>query len=417
MNLKIFNFAKWNSISFLVQTILSLLAVPIYLKQLSDYDFVVISLVWSIASIASVMDFGLSRYITHQLATNLNTNRTKRSYFYVACGFRICSYIAAGATAGVILFMLIYFRSFTHFNDLSFTFILIVATIFFFSIILNFSAAIFDGLHCLKESNIIRMYALLSFTFIPAVILMFKPNIGFIGVVYLMLFARVLVTIYIYLEINKIFKRKIAFFYSKSIAHRFLSNGKWLSLSNISSVVMNQADRFLLASFHAPSKVISYTVPADLIQKGIALLAIIPSALFPIISGNLRERKSDVSLSVKLMLSLVAVGAIVSYFSIGPFLSVWIGSKSNIEMIYVFQLMLLGWAASGFGQIYLSKIHAAGGMKLIGMLHFWELMFFFPIIFFATKLYGPLGAAITWNIRVILDMLILRKLTRKYYDY
>ncbi len=416
MNFKILHFVKWNSLSFLIQTVLSLLALPIYLKKLSDYDFVVVSLVWSIASVASVMDFGLSRYITHQLASNLNTQRQGRSYFFAMTGYRTIALIALFTTFAIAIFMLIYFKNNDQFKNLSYFFLITVSSIFFLSIILNFSVAIFEGLHNLKESNIIRVYALFSFTFLPAIPLLFNYGIGFEGVVCLMLLARLSISAYIIFKIRNIFDRKFKFLYSKSIARKLLSNGKWLSLSNIASVIMNQADRFLLASFYAPAKVISYTVPADLIQKGISLLAVIPSALFPLISGSLNKRKSDVGLSIKLMSLLIIVGAIISYFSIGAFLHIWIGAKSNIEMIYVFQLMLLGWAASGFGQIYLSKIHAAGGMKLIGMLHFCELIIFFPIIFFATKLYGPLGAAVAWNIRVILDMLILKKLSTKYYD-
>ena len=123
MNFKILHFVKWNSASFLVQTVLSLLALPIYLKKLSDYDFVVVSLVWSIASIASVMDFGLSRYITHQLASNLNTQRQSRSYFFAMAGYRTLGLIAALSTFAIAIFMLIYFKNVAQFKNLSITFI------------------------------------------------------------------------------------------------------------------------------------------------------------------------------------------------------------------------------------------------------------------------------------------------------
>ena len=75
-------------------------------------------------------------------------------------------------------------------------------------------------------------------------------------------------------------------------------------------------------------------------------------------------------------------------------------------------VMALGLLFNGIAYIPFAMIQAAGDARSTAHLHIFEFIIYLPLLLFALKTYGLIGAAIAWTLRVVVDFFILLILGR-----
>jgi O-antigen/teichoic acid export membrane protein len=190
--------------------------------------------------------------------------------------------------------------------------------------------------------------------------------------------------------------------FSKNAWMRYFRLGKWLTISNTTGAAMNQSDKFLIAIFATPHQLASFSVSSDLIQKGTSLLAVASGSLFPVISGS-SARKHHVNTAIIIQLAISLAGIAAIYLFSSDLLGVWLKRYDHRDIGTYLKIMIFGWAATGFGQLFLAELHAKGWMRQAAVLHLGEAFLYLPILYISLANFGILSAVVLWSTRAILD--------------
>lgn len=414
---KLASFVSWNALNFGFLVIVSLVSLPIYYNNLSPEDFAALSLIWSMLAIGTTLDLGVGRALTRELGAitnelqNLNYRATASSGL-IAAG--IYSTLAALIIGGAAYY---YFELAGHRFEVKLLDVLLIGFAAFLTLASNNVLAIFDGMHLIKLASIIRIASALCFMGGPAVFIATHESSELSDIVPILTLARAaqLITC-----LAIVFKQEI-FAISSVSSHKIkalFSLGKWLTLSNIVSIAMSNSDRFILGYFHNSTGLSNYVLASDLIQKGVGLLSVISASIFPLISRSSfsTARQQHLKKAIAINGLIGALGIIFGIFLIQIFLEIWLNRNDVREITALFQIMLIGWLASGFGQLYLADIHGAGDMRTPAIIHSVEAIIVVPIMIYVVYNYGAHGAAFVWVTRTVIDALILKLISNKKYD-
>ena len=85
----------------------------------------------------------------------------------------------------------------------------------------------------------------------------------------------------------------------------------------------------------------------------------------------------------------------------------WLGEDFAEHAWPIVAVMSVGLLFNGIAHVPFAAIQAAGDTKTTAYLHLFELILYVPILFFSIKLFGLIGAAMTWSFRVAIDLIAL----------
>lgn len=195
--------------------------------------------------------------------------------------------------------------------------------------------------------------------------------------------------------------------YSKVVARELFQFGGWVTVSNIVSPVLVQADRFVIAYLLSATAVTVYILPYEIVVQAVIFVTAISSVMFPTVSKMLVECPDRWRgyfyrwLAITAVVMLFVCGTLAWFL---PFiLKIWLKENFDPQSILVGQVLCVGVFANSVGIMQYALLHAKGRTDITARLHLFELPFFLILLFVLVGLFGVVGAAWAWVLRMVFD--------------
>lgn len=395
----------WNLLGVAIPLLISLITMGWLARELGTEKFGIFLIAFSVIGYASVFDAGLTRAVIRFIALNNSDYNADREVM----GTAVITVFFLGVIGSALLFL--------------------------------FSEPIVEYLNVEKESyvDVLKAFYILSLVILPTLLSMvlfalpegrqdfLKLNIyktisgSFIAITPLLtvLYDMSLSSAMVGLLLGRLASLFIAFipnflvfrfdflFFKMKVLKKLFSFGGWITLSNIISPVMVSADRFILSNYLGASQVSFYAAPAEIVGRMAVVPASVARVLFPLFSSSNKE-SSKHSKNAYFGMVLILIIMIVPVFILsGWILTVWLGESFGGDASLILKILLVGFFFNALAQIPFAQIQAYGKSRVTAIIHLIELVPYLIVLFYLVQLYGLIGAAIAWSIRVIVDYIVL----------
>jgi O-antigen/teichoic acid export membrane protein len=410
----------WNLLGNGMPLLVAIVAIPVLIEELGTERFGVLTLAWMVVGYFSLFDLGLGRALTKLVAERLGKGRNTEiaALIWTAMSLMgMLGVLGAVFVAGLSPWLV---RSVLQIpSDLQ-SETLIAFYLLAASIPVVISSV---GLRGILEAH--QRFGLVNAVRVPLGIL------TFLGPIAVLPFSNSLVPLVAVLVITRLISWCVYAFacsiVEPALRHSvdirrvhvmpLISFGGWMTVSNIIGPLMTYMDRFLIGATVSMTAVAYYATPYDVVTK----LWIIPGALmgvvFPAFAAALvQDRKHAARLFGKavsyIFLSLFPIAlTIITLANEG--VSLWLGSEFANNSFMVLQLLTIGVFINSHSKVPFGLVQSAGRPDLTAKLHILELPFYLLILWWLVDVYGIVGAAIAWVIRVAVDTAVLFALAQR----
>ena len=403
----------------IVPLLVGFLTVPFTLEYFGVEVLGFIAICWLLVGFSGIFDLGLSRSMTQIVARLLPSQEFIgiRKYFWTT--FSISLVLSLIVSVIINYYSLNIISLFKVSDDLldvgveSFKVLsLSIPFILLGSVLVGFLTAYnsFDIVNVIKVPIGILMML--------APVISYYLNLGVIGIMYVLLIARVISFFgyFLMVFIKHDFLRKID--YSLYGLNDLMNQGLWMTLSNVISPIIVNFDRVVLGTLISVQAVAYYSTVYDVITK----LHIIPTTfvtvLFPLFAYNslsTETSKNNLLISKYIWIVMLIISPVIFIAHIWSFdlISIWLSPDFAEKSYKIAMILLIGVFWNTLAQIPFTFLQANGNSSKTALFHIMELLIFLPMLYWAVTKFGIAGAALAWSIRVILDFILLFYYTKK----
>lgn len=198
-----------------------------------------------------------------------------------------------------------------------------------------------------------------------------------------------------------------------------LRAGGWMTVANLVGPLMSYIDRFVVGAAASMHAVAWYATPQEIVNRLLILPFALSNALFPRLSAMHASQGGEgaVAWSLErlsigtLFLVLLPVTLVLGVFA-GPILEHWVGTEYAVEGATAMLVMCAGVLANAIAHVPFASIQARGGARTTALLQLVELPCFVGTLWALVSLWGVVGAALAWTLRVVVDLLALWLIAR-----
>lgn len=414
----------WNLAGTGLPFLLGAISIPYLIKQIGIEAFGILTLVWALIGYFSLFDFGLGRALTQQVATARSSGNEASLPSLVKTGLWFTA--VTGLAGGLLLAGLAHHLA-QHWLGVSVALqpttvsaLLIAAVGIPLTTITTGLRGVLEAYEDFRVVNLLRMVLGSANFGLPALSAMFLGN-SLVWMVLSLIAARLLILLAHLWQLNvKMASGWTRAQVSREKLNRLISFGVWMTVSNIISPLMVTADRFVISGVLGAALVAYYTVPFEALVRVLIIPAALTSALFPRISAEMvKDRVAAKKLyrrSLVLIVSVLLPVCLVIGAGARWGLSLWLGADFADHSSVIVMVMALGIFLNGVAQVPFAAIHASGDARTTAYLHICELLVYFPVLLICMKMFGLVGAAFAWTLRVGLDLGFLLFMARKKLD-
>jgi O-antigen/teichoic acid export membrane protein len=411
----------WNLFGSIFPMLLGLVTIPYLIAHVGVEKFGILTLIWTLIGYFSLFDFGIGRALTIQVSNNLSKGTVEKLPGIIKTGVFLM--FLFGILGGALLVLTSKQLGYKWLNvnssiqETTYYSLLIASIGIPLTTIVSGLKGVLEGYEDFKTTNILKVLLGLANFGLPALTVMFfGPSLEWM--VFSLIFSRFIIIIAHLIAVNyKISNWLSSKLLNKKQLTEILSFGAWMTLSNIISPLMVTADRFIISYMLGASFVAYYTVPFDMIVRLLVIPAALTGVLFPrfafLYNNNKEEMRRLYSKSTKTialgMATISLLIAIGSYWG----LSFWLGVDFAKASWIIASILAIGLFFNSLAQIPHAAIQATGDVKSTSIVHLFEFIIYIPLLFIFLNLYGVVGAAIVWVIRVLFDYLILNFIKKK----
>jgi O-antigen/teichoic acid export membrane protein len=413
----------WNLIGNILPLLIGLLCIPFLVKNIGIERFGVLTLIWTLIGYFSIFDFGIGRALTYSVSIQKTENDNNKLYSSIYSGLKLV--LITGLIGGFILALISKQLGYSWLNtninlrEETYYSILIASLAIPFTTYTSGIKGVLEGFEEFKQINILKLILGLL-NFISPVFCVFLLGNSLINIVILLVIIRIAILILHLIYLNKKIKLTNILFRSKFIAshdNKLLKFGAWMTLSNLVSPLMVNADRFFISYVLGASMVAYYTIPFDLVIRILIIPASLTSVLFPrfskLINNDIYEAnkiyQKSTSIVLKIMFIITLVVISLSYLGLKLWINEDVATKSYLLLI----ILMLGVFFNGLAQVPFSLIQAAGKVKDTSILHIIEFGLYIILLVTLIKFFGLIGVAFAFLLRTFIDFFILGKIANK----
>lgn len=390
------------------------ICIPILISGMGTDRFGVLTIAWMVIGYFSLFDLGLGRALTRSVAEKLGLGDTAiiprliwtalllMSALGVFAGFLI-----AATTDLLVVNVLAIPAQYRHETTVAFWLLALSVP---FVIITTGLRGVMEAYQRFDLTNLVRI-PMGIWTF-AGPLLVFPWSRQLDWVVAVLVAGRLLTTLWHVLLVFKVvpaLRRNIHI--DKALIRPLLAFGGWMSVSNVISPMMVYMDRFFIGSVIGIGLVAYYTTPYEVIFK----LNVIPEAvfgvLFPLMTAQLANSQKSggglFSLSVKLMAASMFPAALVIVLLSHDFLLWWVGPDFAMRSTLVMQILAIGIFINCMSKVSYNLVQAKGRADLTAKIHMFELPIYIAVLMAALHLFGIVGAALAWSVRMAVDFSLL----------
>lgn len=418
---------SWNFLGYALPVLVAIVMIPVLLRHTGLERFGVLSLIIVIIGSVTIFDFGITRSVTNSVRKYLDEQNErsmltviKTGWFIITAVILIISVLFWVESQWIALHL--FNVSTQEIRDevsgsmeiIAFSLPFVIAQTVFVGVMEAFGA--FKKISIGKAPFSILMYL------VPVIISFYTPSLFWLTLSLCLLRCIMAVVFYMMMssEIRKV--TPISIFgvsMSKAITLELVKYGGWISVGNIIAPIILYIDRFFVASIVGASVFAYYTTPYDVVSRVAIVTVSACGVLFPVLVSKIStDVRSANSYFNKVMLGIFAVlviPAVAGIFLSKWFLSAWISPDFAEHSWIIFSMFLVGYLIHGLVQPAFIWIQACGKPWIMAVSMIVDLILYVIYLPWMTHKYGIIGAAIAWNIRVFLGLIVLHAL--RYFLY
>ncbi len=413
--------ALWNLTGAGLPFLVGVVTIPYLIKHMGVEAFGILTLIWALIGYFGLFDFGLGRALTQQIASRLASHDQDDIPHLAKSGliFTAVAGIIGGLILAAVAFPLghIWLKVSMALQADTTHSLLLAAIGIPLTTLTTGLRGVLEAYEDFRAVNFLRM-ALGAANFgLPALsVMLLGPSLS--DMVATLLVARLLVLIFQW----KLVYNKLPAGWLKSSAQKkdvkgLLSFGAWMTVSNVISPLMVNADRFVIAAVLGASAVAYYTVPFEALTRLLVLPAALTTALFPRLAVTMLVDRAGAKKLYDRCIRLVAISLvpICLIIAVGSYwgLSLWLGHDFASKSWLIVVVMSVGLLFNGIAYVPYATIQTAGNARTTAIFHIIEFLVYMPLLILLLHYLGVLGAAIVWVVRVGLDLGLLLRYTKK----
>lgn len=400
----------WNGLGLVIPSLVAIPAMAVMARVLGIEAFGLFMLAFAIIGYAGIFDGGLTRAVIRSIAMHdSDTKQNQRvvgtaSWVVLVLGMIAMSFVFFGAGRVAVLLNVTpasMADAVSGYKLLAFVIPPYLLSLIWF--------AYPEGKQQFLRLNILKAMTGSLVALLPVIGVLIEPSLFF--AVSGLLIARIVTLSVAYLacrmDLGAVFQ------FDMATLQGLLRFGGWVTVSNVVSPLMVYADRFLLSNMVGADRVAFYTAPSE----AIARLSVIPGAvsrtIFPLFS-KLQHDAEDAARAAFWGLLIVCSLLVLPVFILAkPILTLWLGQPYSVESSGILRVLLVGFVFNAIAQVPFSHLQASGEARITAFVHLSELLPYLAVLILLVYLYGLLGAAIAWTLRVSVDFFLLEYLSQR----
>jgi O-antigen/teichoic acid export membrane protein len=202
---------------------------------------------------------------------------------------------------------------------------------------------------------------------------------------------------------------------ARVLRRAFLRKAGWLGMTNILSMLIGYADRFILAPMTSAAAVGQYAIAQEVVSKLWIASGAVISAGTPRLASHRGEsaplRRTGRQLAYAMWGMGVLPAAILIVFG-GPLLRLWLRGNFDPAMVVPLQVMALGIGVNNLNQINFALLQVHGGEHRGAFLQVFHVLFLAIALLLLVPRFGINGAAVAFTVRLLIDAFLVRHLLR-----
>lgn len=193
--------------------------------------------------------------------------------------------------------------------------------------------------------------------------------------------------------------------------------GGWITISNVIGPLMVYLDRFVIGAMMSMSAVAYYATPQEAVIRLLVVPGAIMGVLFPAFATVLQQDRGRVArmfnrgLAASLLLVFPPTLLLVGFAE--PLLGAWLGPDFAARSAPVLQILAVAVLLNSLTLVPYVFIQGSGRPDMTAKLHIAEILPYLLLLTWWTQMWGIVGAALVWALRVAVDGLVLAILARR----
>jgi O-antigen/teichoic acid export membrane protein len=183
--------------------------------------------------------------------------------------------------------------------------------------------------------------------------------------------------------------------------------GGWMTVSNVVGPLMITLDRFVIGAMVSLTAVAYYATPYEVVTKFLIIPGALVGVMFPAFSTTFeQDRRRTAKLygrCVKVILLTVLPAMLVAIVLARTGLTIWLGVDFAEHSYRVLQWLAAGVFLNSLAQVPFALVQGVGRPDLTARLHLVELPAYLLMLWWLISVYGVVGAAMAWSLRVGVD--------------
>lgn len=391
----------------------ALITVPLYITHIGTARYGILAIVWILLGYFGFIDLGLSRASANALAKLAHASPKARSNVLMTS---LYLNLALGIVGGLILYFsgsFLLHRLLTLsdpiFTELDAAFPWIAGMLPLLLLIGTCRGAI-ESKERFFAVNVIDLVGYVLGQILPLLAaILISPTLPVVlSAAFLARATSALITLSFVVRSEKIRSFRI---FDRTKMAELIGFGAWASLTSIISPLLQFLDQLLVGSVLGVTAVAHYAVPMNLVARSQIVATALASAIFPRFSRISREQAIDLGESAVVSLGFVYGAMCASGILLSKvFMVLWIGPSFASEATPILEILLMGAWINGIAFIPFSLLQGQGRPDVVAKVHMLEIIPYVLLLWFMLNMYGVLGAAIAWSVRVAIDAAFLLKL-------
>lgn len=416
----------WSFFGSAMPMLLGLITIPYLIKNIHVEAFGILTLVWALIGYFSIFDFGIGRALTHQVSSSISQKTEQELPSIIKTGLLFM--LATGFLGGLVLALLSSKLGSDWLNvskglESDTVRCLLIASVGIpLATITSGLKGILEGYEDFKSASLLRLILGIANFVFPA-LSVFLLNNSLEYMVLSLVLARLIIMVGHIIVINKrisIYSLMVASLADRIKLKKLLSFGAWMTLSNIISPLMVNADRFLISHILGASLVAYYTIPFDFVIRLLIIPASLTSVLFPrfsnLLNSDIKETLKIYNKSFLVIFKIMLFVSIVmiSFSYLG--LKIWINEDVASKSYFLLIILMVGVFFNSLAQVPFSLIQADGKVKLTSLLHIVEFFIYTGMLILLAHYFGLVGVAVAFLLRTLIDFLFLNKIAKNIFS-
>ena len=398
----------YNLIGMTLPIFVGLVSIPALIEVLGVEKFGMLTLIWAVVGYFGVFDLGLARSMTlvvREELCNVNGHQNVNSIIWTTS-------LALFSLGMLALFLVMLYVSFVGVSGELRAPLIILGITIPFVVVSNGIRGVLEAADEFAAINLIRT-PLGVYTYLAPLFAAYTFESDLIAITILLGFGRIsILFLYTLIALRKIPALKINPCFRFSHLPRLLKFGGWLTVSNLVSPLMGYLDRFFIAKTLGLDSVAFYVTPYDIITRLWIIPGAVTGVLFPRLIG-LRSNNDfgriyrDLIISTFSIFIIVAPVACFIYIYSWELISWWINEDFADKSSDVIKVLSIGIVINCVTHIPYTLIQSTGNSKVTAIIHLIELPVLLISLIPLIEVFGILGAAYAWLMRVTLDFLLI----------